>query len=277
MIAVDDILPSVLTWADPAKLAEGQHILGLGYPVPATDFSAQPGSILSFQTSGPSRQAIRTNAPLDHGDSGGPALTDSGQVVGVMTELADNSNGVQTVPLIFTQDAVGSTVANMIASPGEPQADCSSAVTLPPLPPDWTPPTFTMPTYPPVTYPDPPTYTIPTTTTLPCPTGAPSVTVTSVTATPESGLDGYWNVDVTGRVVNNASATIDLSGINVTIDGSPPSQTYGSTNSYSLRAGEATTWTAHDFMQSSTQPASATAQMASWSWDDYQFSGCGTG
>src|SRR5207248_714116 len=132
-------------------------------------------------------------------------------------------------------------------------------------------PTYTAPHYTPPSYTPPsytvPTYTIPTTTTLPCPTGRPTVEVTSVRATPEEYLDGYWKVHVEGRVVNNAEGTIDLGSVAVHIEGTPPTDTVGLTNSYSLRPGEASTWSADEYaMKSSSAPSAATAKLDYWSW-----------
>ncbi|MCZ7531745.1 MAG: trypsin-like peptidase domain-containing protein [Acidimicrobiia bacterium] len=50
VLEVDDELPVALGWADTEALAEGQRIVSLGYPAPATDFSATTGGIVSFQT-----------------------------------------------------------------------------------------------------------------------------------------------------------------------------------------------------------------------------------
>lgn len=283
VIEVDESLAPVLSWADPGELTEGDHLLGLGYPAPASDFSAQPGTIVSFHSDGAGRPAVRTDAALDHGDSGGPALTDRGLVVGVITELAA-TDGVQIVPLVFTRDALGATVDDMLANPAAFSADCSSGWE-PPVAPPYVyddPPTYVPPAYTPPTYTVPsytiPTYTIPTTTTLPCPTGAPTVEVTSVTVTQDDYFDDYWSVQVEGRVINNASATIYLSGVDVNIQASPPKSTYGLTNSYALRPGEASAWSAdYSFLQSATEPTGATAELSYWSWSDYEYYDCGTG
>jgi hypothetical protein len=278
VIEVDDSLAPPLSWADPSELSEGEHLLGLGYPVPALDFSAQPGTIVSFHSDGAGRPAVRTDAALDHGDSGGPALTDRGQVVGVITELAQN-DGVQIVPIVFTRDALGSSVDRMIAHPEVFTTDCAADWGPPSAPPYvYNPPTAPAASIPPLpTVPTMPTYTIPTTTTLPCPSGAPVVEVTSVTATHDSYAPEWWTVHVEGRVINNASATVDLGGVDVVVQGSSPSSTYGFMNGYGLRSGQTSTWSADDFMESSTQPTTATASLSYWSWSDYQFYDCGTG
>ena len=127
VVQVDESLDVWLEWAPTDELREGQSLLALGYPVPDTVFTATPGSIMSFQSRSrtDTREAIRTNAALDHGNSGGPALDRYGRVVGVVTEMAPNLGGFQLVPLVFTHDAVSDLVDEFLASPNEPTVDCA--------------------------------------------------------------------------------------------------------------------------------------------------------
>lgn len=133
VIEVEDPLEQWLQWAPTEELREGQSILALGYPVPDTVFTATPGSIMSFQARAGKREALRTNAALDRGNSGGPALDNYGRVVGVVTEMAANTGGLQLVPLVFTYDALSELIEGFIADPDEPNVDCSQPqTTLPP-------------------------------------------------------------------------------------------------------------------------------------------------
>ena len=127
LVRVETTQERWLQWAPTGELSEGQDIVALGYPVPATDFTATPGSILSFQSRTGLREAIRTNAALDRGNSGGPALDVQGRVVGVVTEMAPNLGGFQLVPLIFTHDAVVELITQFLDSPSEPQVDCADS------------------------------------------------------------------------------------------------------------------------------------------------------
>lgn len=125
VIRVAEQLGDSLEWAPTEELREGQSLVALGYPVPATDFTVTPGSILSFQGRSGTREAVRTNALLDRGNSGGPALDDTGRVIGVVTEMAPNFDGLQLVPLVFTHAVLGELIDGFIAEPEEPTVDCS--------------------------------------------------------------------------------------------------------------------------------------------------------
>lgn len=128
VIRVDDgDLNPPLQWAPAAELNEGQQLVSIGYPAPAGDFSVIATSIISFQTLDSARQAIRADGALDRGNSGGPALTRDGRVAGVVTEMAQNPDGLQLVPLIYTADAVQATVDGILAQPGEVEATCDTS------------------------------------------------------------------------------------------------------------------------------------------------------
>lgn len=127
VVRVDDGVDRWLEWAPTDELREGQNLLALGYPVPDTVFTATPGSIMSFQSRTGEREALRTNAALDRGNSGGPVLDVQGRVVGVVTEMAPNLGGFQLVPLIFTHDAVDELIDEFLESPEEPEVNCANA------------------------------------------------------------------------------------------------------------------------------------------------------
>jgi hypothetical protein len=135
VIRVDRSMGTWLEWAPADELREGQSLLALGYPVPDTVFTATPGSIMSFQSRTGRREAIRTNAALDRGNSGGPALDTRGRVIGVVTEMAPNLGGFQLVPLIFTAAALGDLVEGFMADPAEPRVQCGDATWPSPIEP----------------------------------------------------------------------------------------------------------------------------------------------
>lgn len=270
VIELDKPVGLFLEWANTAKLNEGQHLLGLGYPVPGTDFSATPGTIISFQNGPKGREAIRTDAALDRGNSGGPALTKNGQVAGVATEMASNEDGFQTVPLLFTQTALSESVERMITEkPGFP-VDCETAGSLPQIPaggieiPEWEPPDLPpLPAYEP---PPPPT-------TLPCPTGNVVAEVHGVNASDSYGM-GMWDVQVHGIIRNNTSATISLPMLEVSIQGDPY-PTPGMSDASTIPPGGTGTWNVTTFVMDS-RPTSATAKVSMYMWDDYKLSHCPT-
>ncbi len=126
VIEVSELLPKWLEWAPTDELAEGMPLVALGYPAPDGDFTVTPGSVLSFQLRGDQREAIRSDALIDRGNSGGPALGHDGRVMGVVTEIAVNDDGLQLFPLIYTHDALGSAIDQILAAPEEPRVDCSA-------------------------------------------------------------------------------------------------------------------------------------------------------
>ena len=124
VIRVGEKLPDALPWADTDALREGQEIVSLGFPAPVGDFSVTPSTIISFQRSGSTREAIRGDGALDRGNSGGPALTRDGAVAGVATVMVQEANQLQMVPLLFTADALQRSVNDIVASPQQVEAEC---------------------------------------------------------------------------------------------------------------------------------------------------------
>ena len=267
VIEADTDLPATLDWASTDDLGEGQEVLGLGYPLTG-DFAATPGSIVSFLTDENVRVAVRTDAALDFGNSGGPLLTGDGRVAGVTTLVV--SAGIQSVPHAFTQAALASTVDGMIAAPTAVEQDCGDLLlpTAPEPPPE-------VPSYTPPPMPEP--LPIPTTTTVPCPTGRPTVTVDRAIATqdmPEYSPE-YWTIEVSGTVRNDTSANIRVGTIDVHLAGDP-SPHMAFTDSYELRPGHATTFSTRLYVTSAGEPGGATASLDGWSWADWDHYGCGT-
>lgn len=123
VIKVSNLLPTSLSWAATSALSVGDRVVGLGYPVPETDFSAIPGTIISFDDYQGVKRAIRTDASWDYGNSGGPALTLTGQVAGVVTQFAD-TDGRQDVPLAFTTAVLQDPIENIIATPVNVTSSC---------------------------------------------------------------------------------------------------------------------------------------------------------
>ncbi|MBK5224695.1 MAG: trypsin-like peptidase domain-containing protein, partial [Acidimicrobiia bacterium] len=127
ILEVDTELDEWLKWSPTDEINEGERLVVLGYPVPDTDFTVTPGSVISFQRRSDVREAIRSDAAIDRGNSGGPALDASGRVMGVVTEMATNDGGFQLVPLIFTHDALADTIRGILADPDVPEAQCGDA------------------------------------------------------------------------------------------------------------------------------------------------------
>lgn len=140
VIETTELLPKWLEWAPTEDLAEGMPLVALGYPAPEGDFTVTPGTVLSFQLRGNQREAIRSDAAIDRGNSGGPALSPDGRVMGVVTEIAANDGGLQLFPLIYTHDAVSSEIDGILETPDEPEVDCAgTGASGEALPPTWDP------------------------------------------------------------------------------------------------------------------------------------------
>ena len=121
----DERLPSHVRWVDTDLVSEGDSIVALGYPLPALEFTVSPGSILSFESVGGVRIRIRSDAQIDRGNSGGPALTESGRVAGIVSAIDPNWDGLQIVPLVNSTDYVRPVVDQVLESPSLPTPECS--------------------------------------------------------------------------------------------------------------------------------------------------------
>lgn len=157
VVEVDRDLTKWLDWTNADSLTEGQHLVSLGYPLPDHDFSATPGAIVSFVTEGTHRSGIRSDAPLDRGNSGGPSLISDGRIAGIVTEMDLNLDGFQFVPIIATTDEVAETIEWILAHPSRPVVNCDEIDSgnepyVPEIPP--------APARPAYDHPEPPFYTV---------------------------------------------------------------------------------------------------------------------
>lgn len=104
-IAEDDsylVYPSVPIAEDTSKLQTGDKMTVIGYPgnsellssIESSSATVTSGSISSIiNTSGDTHRLIQTTASLDHGNSGGPAFNDAGEVIGIATYALDHTVG----------------------------------------------------------------------------------------------------------------------------------------------------------------------------------------
>lgn|GEM_PF-2074619 len=287
VIAVDRTLAPVLAWSDVDALAHGDHIIGLGYPTPG-DFAATPGTVVSFRTEGGERVAIRTDAALDVGNSGGPALDQHGRVVGIVTQMDEEAEGFRWVPLVFTPHAVRDVVDDLRRSTTTVEPDCWWAEAVVPPPgwevPDWEVPDWELPEWDEHAWPElppPPEPELPEpppAAPVPCPTGAPSATVTEVVATrwdPEL-LPEWWDVTVRGQVTNGASADIDVWGVDVTVVGDGSEVAYGITDVLTVAPGGSATFEAYASVASATRPSTGEVSVQ-WDWSSWEHVGCPRG
>jgi Trypsin-like peptidase domain len=109
IIETDEDLPVALNFADPAALVEGQAITVLGFP--RGRYSVSSGILNSFEAdpSIPARSVGRTDAAVDSGNSGGPAITTNGEVVGVVSAV--DLSGITRPGLFLTREAYNAAFA----------------------------------------------------------------------------------------------------------------------------------------------------------------------
>ena len=82
--------------ADSTKVVVQQHILAIGYPGVADlkglldeksqlEASVTSGTVSAIKHAADGEQVIQTDAPISHGNSGGPAIDEHGEVIGLTT------------------------------------------------------------------------------------------------------------------------------------------------------------------------------------------------
>jgi putative serine protease PepD len=108
-----------LTLGDSSKLEVGDGVVAIGSPfgldetVTSGIVSALNRDISStnnFTISG----AIQTDAAINHGNSGGPLLNMSGQVVGVTTQIESDSGGNEGVGFAVPSNTISSIVSKLV-------------------------------------------------------------------------------------------------------------------------------------------------------------------
>jgi putative serine protease PepD len=108
-----------LTLGDSSKLAVGDGVVAIGSPfgldetVTTGIVSALDRDISStndFTISG----AIQTDAAINHGNSGGPLLNMSGQVVGINTQIESDSGGSEGVGFAVPSNTISSVVSKLV-------------------------------------------------------------------------------------------------------------------------------------------------------------------
>jgi putative serine protease PepD len=109
-----------LTIGSSANVQPGQEVVAIGSPfglaetMTAGIVSAVDRTITApnnFSISG----AIQTDAPINHGNSGGPLLNTSGQVIGVNAQIDSDSGGNDGVGFALPIDTVKSVADTMIS------------------------------------------------------------------------------------------------------------------------------------------------------------------
>ncbi|HLY94168.1 MAG TPA: trypsin-like peptidase domain-containing protein [Gaiellaceae bacterium] len=109
-----------LTFGDSSQVQPGQEVVAIGSPfgLPGT-MTAGIVSAIDRTITAPNRYsiagAIQTDAPINHGNSGGPLLTTSGDVIGVNAQIDSDSGGNDGVGFALAGNAVKSAVDTLIS------------------------------------------------------------------------------------------------------------------------------------------------------------------
>ena len=121
-ITTTEDLPPALNLADSSKLSEGQSLTVLGYP--RGRYSVSSGILNAFESfdGATNREIARTDAAVDRGNSGGPALTAAGEVAGSVSSV--DVSGITRPGRLLT----GTAYRAAMTLPKIPAADwCQSA------------------------------------------------------------------------------------------------------------------------------------------------------
>ena len=114
VIQVSNPVDQWLEWADPSDLQIGEDVVSLGYPAPYSLFTVSPGTLLSFVTERDDRIKAISDESSDYGSSGGPLLSTTGKVIGIVTNFVDPSLAGQPNGESLTYDMIGDLIEDII-------------------------------------------------------------------------------------------------------------------------------------------------------------------
>jgi putative serine protease PepD len=117
-VAASDLHP--LTIGNSADVLPGQAVVAIGSPFGLTEtMTSGIVSAVNRTITAPNNYsisgAIQTDAPINHGNSGGPLLTTDGQVVGVNAQIESDSGGNDGVGFALAIDPVKNVVNTIIS------------------------------------------------------------------------------------------------------------------------------------------------------------------
>ena len=111
VVKVSEPVDLWLEWADPDELREGEQVVSLDTQ-PLLSILCER-RIISFLRDGSNRIGIVSDEASDYGSSGGPLISEIGQVVGVVTQEAAEG-GAQLLGESFTYSHLGAFIERSI-------------------------------------------------------------------------------------------------------------------------------------------------------------------
>ncbi len=120
VLKLDGRVPGFLSFGDSSTLQIGESVVAIGNPL-----GNYPGSVTVGVVSGLDRSVdgsglgglIQTDAAINHGDSGGPLLNMSGQVIGINTlvvQATDSGDLAQRLGFSIPSNAISTIVKQLI-------------------------------------------------------------------------------------------------------------------------------------------------------------------
>lgn len=120
VVKIDASGLSSAAFGDSSVLRPGQTVIAIGDPL-GMDFSVTRGIVSATnrnrsRSDGPDARGsfIQTDAPINHGNSGGPLVNSQGQVIGINTEMLSNSGASAGIGFAIPSNLVKSVAASLI-------------------------------------------------------------------------------------------------------------------------------------------------------------------
>jgi hypothetical protein len=230
-----------------------------------------------------------TNAPIDRGNRGGPAVRGDGTVAGVVTQMRVGGTN-DNAAIVFTTAAVQPLVADFIDEPRAVLSDCGFGPDyVPPVPENLTlpaelPPPPVTATTAPIPRPTAPRQTSttapgvtsrPTSTTVPCPSGEVAIEEVTFQAQPTDDAS-TWHFTVDAVVANRANAGILVSNATAFVDGTTGAQLDTDfTEPLAVEEGSSTPFRIEGEISSDTEPTLRRLDLA-YTWASSQHRYCTT-
>ncbi len=109
-----------LTLGDSSTIEVGAGVVAIGSPFGlAETMTSGIVSALHRGMTSPNRytisDSIQTDAPINHGNSGGPLINSSGQVIGINTQIQSDSGGSDGVGFAVPSNTISSVAAKLVA------------------------------------------------------------------------------------------------------------------------------------------------------------------